>query len=62
MRTTLIYGTNLPENTASSSGDMPMESMSLNFTKIIEKFSGMDPAISGTPESVGYDLTLMKTV
>ena len=57
MRTTLIYGTNLPENTASSSGDMPMESMSLNFTKTIERFSGMDPGISGTPETVGCDLS-----
>ena len=46
----------------SSSGDMPLESMSLNFIKIIEKFSGMDPGVSGSPETVGYDLTLMKTV
>jgi hypothetical protein len=36
---------------------MPMESMSLNFTKTIERFSGMDPGISGTPETVGCDLS-----
>jgi type VI secretion system secreted protein Hcp len=46
----------------SSGGDMPMESLSLNFTKITETFSGMDPGVSGSPETVGYDLTQMKTV
>ena len=46
----------------SSGGDMPQEALSLNFTKISKTFSGMDPAISGTPETVGYDLTQMKTV
>lgn len=46
----------------SSGGDMPMESLSLNFTKIMVTFTGMDPGISGSPETVGYDLTLMKTI
>lgn len=46
----------------SSGGDMPQESLSLNFTKITKTFSGMDPDVSGTPETVGYDLTQMKTV
>jgi type VI secretion system secreted protein Hcp len=45
-----------------SNGDMPAESLSLNFTKISKTFTGMDPAIAGSPETVGYDLTLMKTV
>ena len=54
--------TGLSHYSLSSSGDMPLESMSLNFIKIIEKFSGMDPGVSGSPETVGYDLTLMKTV
>jgi type VI secretion system secreted protein Hcp len=46
----------------SSGGDMPMESLSLNFTKISKTFTGMDPGTSGSPETVGYDLTQMKTV
>jgi type VI secretion system secreted protein Hcp len=56
------------ENTAissfskSSGGDMPLESLSLNFTKVTETFTGMDPGVSGSPETVGYDLTLMKTL
>jgi len=41
---------------------MPTESLSLNFTKITETFTGQDPGISGSPETVGYDLTQMKTV
>lgn len=46
----------------SSGGDMPSESLSLNFTKISETFTGEDPGVSGSPETVGYDLTQMKTV
>jgi type VI secretion system secreted protein Hcp len=45
----------------SSGGDMPMESMALNYTKISKTFTGMDPGISGSPETVGYSLTEMKT-
>jgi type VI secretion system secreted protein Hcp len=45
----------------SSGGEMPSESLSLNFTKISKTFTGMDPATSGSPETVGYDLTQMKT-
>jgi type VI secretion system secreted protein Hcp len=57
-----MENTGLSHYSLSSGGDMPMESLSLNFTKISETFSGMDPAISGSPETVGYDLTKMKTV
>lgn len=46
----------------SSGGDMPIESLSLNFTKITESFTAFDPSISGSPETVGYDLTQMKTI
>jgi type VI secretion system secreted protein Hcp len=46
----------------STVGDRPMESLSLNFTKFTMTFTGMDPGISGSPETVGYDLTQMKTV
>src|SRR5215203_4472158 len=46
----------------SSGGDMPMESLSLNFTKITQSFTGHDPGVSGSPEIVGYDLTQMKAI
>jgi type VI secretion system secreted protein Hcp len=45
----------------SSGGDRPSESLSLNFTKVSKTFTGLDPATSGSPETVGYDLTQMKT-
>jgi type VI secretion system secreted protein Hcp len=45
----------------SSGGDMPVESLSLNFTKITKTFTGMDPGVSGSPETVGFDLTKMTT-
>jgi type VI secretion system secreted protein Hcp len=45
----------------SSGGDMPMETLSINYTEMSETFTGMDPGISGSPETVGYDLKLMKT-
>jgi type VI secretion system secreted protein Hcp len=46
----------------SSVGEAPMESLTLNFTKISETMIGHDPAISGNPETVGYDLTQMKAM
>ena len=46
----------------SSGGDMPSESLSLNYTKIQKTFIGTDPSTKGTPETVGYDMTEMKTV
>jgi type VI secretion system secreted protein Hcp len=46
----------------SSGGDMPMESLTLNFTKISYTFTGHDPGVGGSPETVGYDLTQMKTI
>jgi type VI secretion system secreted protein Hcp len=46
----------------SSGGEMPSEMISLNFTKISETFKGLDPDIAGSPETVGYDLTQMKTI
>jgi type VI secretion system secreted protein Hcp len=45
----------------SSGGDLQSESLSLNFTKVMFTFTGMDPGVSGNPDSVGYDLTQMKT-
>jgi type VI secretion system secreted protein Hcp len=57
-----MENTGLSHYSLSSGGEAPMESLSLNYTKITETFSGMDPGISGSPETVGYDLTQMKTV
>ena len=45
-----------------SGGDMTMESLSLNCTKIMKTFNGTDPGIGGSPETVGYDLAQMKTI
>jgi type VI secretion system secreted protein Hcp len=56
-----MENTGLSRYSLSSSGDIPKESLSLNFTKIAETFLGMDPSIGGTPKTVGYDLTQMKT-
>jgi type VI secretion system secreted protein Hcp len=44
----------------SSGGEAPMESLSLNFTKMTFTFTSHDPSISGSPETVGYDLPHMK--
>jgi type VI secretion system secreted protein Hcp len=56
-----LENTGLSSYTMSSGGDMPTETLSLNFTKITKTFTGHDPGISGSPETVGYDLTQMKT-
>ena len=45
----------------SSGGDKPTESLSLNFTKVSLKFTPKAADLSGTPTTVGYDLTLMST-
>ncbi|HKM70081.1 MAG TPA: type VI secretion system tube protein Hcp [Stellaceae bacterium] len=57
-----LENTGLSGYSLSSGGDMPTESLSLNFTKITETFVGTDPGTGGTPDTVGYDLTQMKTV
>jgi type VI secretion system secreted protein Hcp len=57
-----LENTGVSSYNVSSAGDMPTESLSLNFTKISATFTGMDPGIGGSPETVGYDLTLMKTI
>ena len=45
----------------SSGGDMPTETLRLNFTTIQKTFIPMTPTGPGSPETVGYDLTKMKT-
>ena len=39
---------------------IPTESLSLNFTKIMMTFIGLNPAVAGQPKSATYDLTQMK--
>jgi type VI secretion system secreted protein Hcp len=43
-----------------SKGEMPIESLSLNFTKITHRFKGLNAATQGNPASAIYDLTQMK--
>jgi type VI secretion system secreted protein Hcp len=56
-----LTNTGLSGYSISSGGDMPTESLSLNFTKVVWSFTGTDPSVSGTPVTQGYDLTLAKT-
>jgi len=54
---TMISGYSL-----SSGGDRPTESLSLNFTKIEFKSTGMDPTnADASPETVTYNLATAKT-
>jgi type VI secretion system secreted protein Hcp len=57
-----MENTGISHYSINSGGDMPTEHLSLNFTKITKTFTGMGPGISGSPETVGYDLTQMKTI
>ena len=56
-----LTNTGLSGYSVSSGGDMPTESLSLNFTKVVWSFTGTDPAVSGTPVTQGYDLTTATT-
>jgi type VI secretion system secreted protein Hcp len=47
---------------SAGANDPPTETLVLNFTKLEMKFTNHGPDVSGSPESVGYDLTAMKTV
>jgi type VI secretion system secreted protein Hcp len=56
-----LTNTGLSGYSVSSGGDMPTESLSLNFTKVVWSFTGTYPAVSGTPVTQGYDLTTATT-
>lgn len=56
-----LTNTGLSGYSVSSGGDMPTESLSLNFTKVVWSFTGTDPSVSGTPVTQGYDLTTATT-
>ena len=57
-----LTNTAVSSYSVSSGGDLPQESISLNFTKIMFKFTGMDPGNTGSPDAVGIDLTTMTTL
>jgi type VI secretion system secreted protein Hcp len=57
-----LTNTGLSGYSLSSGGDMPTESLSLNFTKVVWSFTGTDPSVSGTPVTQGYDLTKETTI
>ena len=57
-----LTNTGLSGYSLSSGGDMPNESLSLNFTKVSWTFIGTDPSVGGQPLTQGYDLTLAKTI
>jgi type VI secretion system secreted protein Hcp len=47
---------------SSSNTGLPLESLTLNFAKVAWKYSALDAKTSGTPNSVGWDLTQQKKV
>jgi type VI secretion system secreted protein Hcp len=56
-----LTNTGLSGYSLSSGGDMPTESLSLNFTKVVWTFTSTDPAVSGNPVTQGYDMTTATT-
>jgi type VI secretion system secreted protein Hcp len=56
-----LTNTGLSGYSISSGGDLPTESLSLNFTKVVWTFTSTDPTVSGTPVTQGYDLTTATT-
>jgi type VI secretion system secreted protein Hcp len=41
-------------------GDMFQETVGLNFTKVMYRFSGLDAGLSPSPKTTSFDLTTMK--
>ncbi|HUB16931.1 MAG TPA: type VI secretion system tube protein Hcp [Acetobacteraceae bacterium] len=56
-----LTNTGLSGYSISSGGDRPSESISLNFSKVSWTFTPTGSDTSGTPQTVGYDLSLMQT-
>ena len=56
-----LTDTGLSGYSLSSGGDNPHESLSLNFTKISITYAAIGPDGKPKPDTVGYDLTQMKT-
>ena len=57
-----LTNTGLSGYSLSSGGDAPVESLSLNFTKVMITYTGTDAKTGGSPDTVGYDLTQMSKV
>jgi type VI secretion system secreted protein Hcp len=60
--TYVLSNTGLSGYSVSTKGDNPVESLSLNFTKIMITYSGLDPKTQGKPDTCGYDMTKMAKV
>lgn len=57
-----LSDTGLSGYSVSSGGEAPMETLSLNFTKVMITYTGLNTKTSGAPDTVGYDLTKMSKV
>lgn len=60
--TYVLSNTGISGYSLSSGGENPSESLSLNFTKVMITYSGLDPKTQAKPDTVGYDLTTMSKV
>lgn len=56
-----LTNTGLSGYSVSSGGDRPSESLSLNFTKVSWTFTPAASDLTGTPDTVGYDLAALTT-
>jgi type VI secretion system secreted protein Hcp len=57
-----LENTGLSGYSMSSGSELPSESLSLNFSKVIWSYTGRDAKVGGSPDKVGYDLTQMAKV
>ena len=57
-----LSDTGLSGYSVSVGGEAPTEALSLNFTKVMITYTGLDSKTSGAPDTVGYDLTQMSKV
>ena len=58
-----LEGCGISSYSTSAGGEgLPMESISINFTKIVWSFSPIDEKGSGTPEKVGHNLATQQKV
>lgn len=55
-----LQNTGLSGYSMSSGGDMPTESLSLNFSKVLWSYSGKDAKVGGAADRVSWDLAQQK--
>ncbi len=58
----VLENVGLSGHSFTSKGDKPVESLSLNFTKVMVTYTGLDAKTSGSPDTCGYDMTKMAKV